>query len=84
MRAESLHVSERTLSRRLKAVTGKSPLSFFQDLRVQQAVHLLQTTSESIESIAAAVGYSDGVTLRTLLRTKLGQGLREIRAQIQN
>ena len=82
--AESLHVSERTLSRKLKAVTGKSPLSFFQDMRVQQAVHLLQTTSESIESIAVAVGYSDGVTLRTLLRTKLGQGLREIRAQIEN
>jgi len=79
--AQSAHVSERTLSRKVKAVTGKSPLSFFQGLRVQQAVHLLQTTTAGIESIASAVGYSDGVTLRTLLRSRLGYGIKEIRGR---
>lgn len=80
--ASALHVSERTLSRRLKALTGKSPLAYFQDKRVQQAVHLLETTSQSIEKVAACVGYSDGVTLRTLLRSKLGRGLKDIRLKI--
>jgi transcriptional regulator GlxA family with amidase domain len=43
-------------------------------------VHLLKTTSHSIERIAAMVGYADGVTLRTLLRRRLGRGVRELRS----
>lgn len=82
--ATGVHASQRTLSRRIKAVTGKSPLGFFQELRVQRAVHLLETTADGIESIASAVGYSDGVTLRALLRDKLGKGVREIRRQARS
>ncbi|MGA3114984.1 MAG: helix-turn-helix domain-containing protein [Syntrophobacteraceae bacterium] len=72
--------SKRTLARRMQAVLGKSPLSYFQDLRVERAVHLLKTTDESVEEIAERVGYSDGVTLRALLRRRLGQGVKEIRS----
>lgn len=78
--ADALATSKRTLQRRLEAVLGKTPLSYFQDLRVERAVHLLKTTRADIESIAAQVGYADGVTLRTLLRRRLGRGVREIRA----
>jgi len=77
--ARSVGTSERTLERRLRAVLGKSPLSFVQDLRVEQAIHRLQTSAQSIEEIADAVGYQDGVTLRALLRKKTGRGLRELR-----
>lgn len=77
--ARSVGTSERTLERRLRAVLGKSPLSFVQDLRVEQAIHRLHTTAQSIEEIADAVGYQDGVTLRTLLRKKTGRGIRELR-----
>lgn len=77
--ARSIGTSERTLERRLQAVLGKSPLSFVQDLRVEQAVHRLQTTAQTIDEIADAVGYRDGVTLRTLLRKKTGRGIRELR-----
>jgi transcriptional regulator GlxA family with amidase domain len=62
-------------------VLGKSPLAFFQDLRVERAVHLLQTTSASVDQIADQVGYADGVTLRTLIRRKLGRGVRELRVR---
>jgi transcriptional regulator GlxA family with amidase domain len=79
--ARTVGTSERTLDRRLRAVLGKSPLSYFQDLRVERAVHLLQTSQVSVEGIAAEIGYSDGVTLRTLLRRKLGRGVREIRSR---
>ncbi|WP_244735165.1 helix-turn-helix domain-containing protein [Mesorhizobium sp. 113-3-9] len=58
---------------------GKTPLSYFQDLRVEQAVHLLKTTSDRVDEIAAKVGYSEGVTLRNLLRRRLRKGVREIR-----
>ena len=74
--------SERTLARRLKTVLGKTPLSYFQDLRVERAVHLLQTSSDSIDLIAAQVGYANGATLRTLLRRRVGRSASELRAGV--
>ena len=71
--------SKRTLARRLRSVLGKTPLSYFQSLRVEHAVHLLKTSTESVDEIAARVGYADGVTLRTLLRRRLNLGIKEIR-----
>ena len=79
--AQAVGASERTLARRLRSVLGKSPLSYFQDLRIERAVHLLRTGSDSVDRIAAQIGYADGVTLRTLLRRKLGRGVRELRAR---
>ena len=79
--ARAVGASERTLARRLHQVLGKTPLSYFQDLRVEHAVHLLKTTKLDIERIAERVGYADGVTLRALLRRRLGRGVREIRAR---
>ena len=79
--ARAIGASERTLGRRLKSILGKSPLAYVQDLRVERAVHLLQTTNESVERIAEQVGYSDGATLRGLLRNKLGKGVRELRGR---
>jgi len=77
--AKSVATSKRTLARRLQTVLGKTPLEYFQSLRVERAVHLLKTTNESVDEIASRVGYEDGVTLRTLLRRKLGRGIKEIR-----
>jgi transcriptional regulator GlxA family with amidase domain len=77
--AVALGASKRTLARRINEVLGKTPLSYFQDLRVEQAVHLLRTTSASVDDIASRVGYANGVTLRNLLRRRLHKGVREIR-----
>jgi transcriptional regulator GlxA family with amidase domain len=79
--ARSVGTSERTLARRLRAVLGKSAIGYVQDLRVERAIHLLETSDADIEEIAAKVGYSDGVTLRNLLRRKTGRGVRELRAR---
>ena len=77
--AEALGTSKRTLARRMESVLGKSPLAFFQDLRIERAVHLLETSEASVDQIAAQVGYTGGVTLRALLRQKLGRSVRDIR-----
>jgi transcriptional regulator GlxA family with amidase domain len=79
--AHAVGASKRTLTRRVNEVLGKSPLSYFQALRVERAVHSLRTSNDDVEKIAAAVGYADGVTLRNLLRRKLGRGIREIRSE---
>jgi transcriptional regulator GlxA family with amidase domain len=77
--AKAAGSSKRTLARRMQSVLGKSPLSYFQSLRVERAVHLLKTGSASVEEVAARVGYTDGTTLRTLLRRQLNVGIKEIR-----
>jgi len=77
--ARSVGASKRTLARRIEHVLGTSPLGYVQRLRVERAVHLLKTTSASVDDIAARVGYGDGATLRTLLRRRLNMGVREIR-----
>jgi transcriptional regulator GlxA family with amidase domain len=79
--ATAARTSKRTLARRMHTVLGKSPLSYFQELRVERAVHLLKTTDESVEVIAERVGYGDAITLRNLLRRRLGHGVREIRSK---
>lgn len=78
--AHELATSPRTLQRRAEAVLGQSPLSYFQDRRVERARHLIETSSMDLDSIAAEVGYADGATLRTLLRRRLGRGVRELRS----
>jgi transcriptional regulator GlxA family with amidase domain len=77
--AKAAGTSKRTLARRTHSVLGKSPQSYFQSLRVERAVHLLRTTGASVDEVAARVGYADGTTLRTLLRHRLGVGVKEIR-----
>jgi transcriptional regulator GlxA family with amidase domain len=78
--AEILATSQRTLTRRLDAVLGKTPIEYIQDLRIERAVHLLKTNKLTVDRIAEQVGYADGQTLRTLLRRRLGKGVRELRA----
>ncbi len=77
--ARAVGSSERTLQRRIRAVLGKPPVSFVQDLRLERAVHLLRVTQRSVDHIAGAVGYGDASTLRTLLRRRLRTGVRELR-----
>jgi transcriptional regulator GlxA family with amidase domain len=80
--ASALSVGTRTLQRRTELVLGKSPLAFFQDLRIERAQHLV-SIGYDLESIASAVGYADSATLRTLLRRRLGRGVRELRAEMR-
>ena len=77
--AKAVGASKRTLARRMQSVLGKSPLFYFQSLRVERAVHLLKTGNASVDEVAAQVGYADGATLRTLLRRRLNVGVKEIR-----
>jgi transcriptional regulator GlxA family with amidase domain len=81
--ASALATSTRSLQRRCNEVLGKSPLAYFQDLRVERAQSLLHGSGLDIEAIAAEVGYDDGATLRTLLRQRLGRGVRDLRAELR-
>lgn len=71
--------SPRTLARRFKLALGTTPQRFVQRLKVERAVHLLETTQESVDAIAAQVGYADPAAFRRVLRREVGRAPRELR-----
>lgn len=70
--SSELAVSPRTLARRIRSATGISPVRFIQRRRLMRAVHLIETTSMSIDAVAAKVGYQDGTALRKLVKREFG------------
>lgn len=82
--AEAAGQSPRTFARRVAAATGLSPIQFLQQLRVERAIELLETTLLSFEEIAFQVGYADPSTLRLLIRRGAGVGPRDVRARARS
>lgn len=77
--AAALALSPRTLARRMHEATGESPLGFIQRLRVDHAVHLLETSCLAFDEIASRVGYQEPAGLRRVLRRRMGQSPSDIR-----
>lgn len=82
--AAAVGQSPRTFARRVTAATGLSPVQFLQQLRVERAVELIETTGLPFEAIAYQVGYSDPSTLRGLIRRGAGLGPRDLRARARS
>jgi transcriptional regulator GlxA family with amidase domain len=70
--ASAVAVSPKTLSRRIVAATGLSPVRFLQRRRVMEAVHLIETTGMTVETVATRVGYQDATALRKIIKRELG------------
>jgi transcriptional regulator GlxA family with amidase domain len=77
--AQELCVSERTLSRHIRAATGRNPLALLQSIRIHKAQALLQNSRLSVDDIAARVGYQDATALRRLLKSTMQSTPRQIR-----
>lgn len=77
--AAAVGQSTRTFARRVHAATGMSPIRFLQQLRMERAIEMLETTSLPFEEVAYRVGYRDPSTLRAVIRQRLGVGPRELR-----
>lgn len=68
--AKVMAVSERTLNRRLKELTGETPKAFIDGIRVSHACTLLSTTNQSVKEIAFSLGYTDDSVFRRLFKQK--------------
>ena len=79
--ARATATSPRTLARKLEKALGTTPLRFVQRLRVAQAVHLIETTQQSVDEVAARVGYADAAAFRRIFRRETGEAPRARRAQ---
>lgn len=79
--AEHCRTSERTLLRRFKESLGVGPVQYVQQLRVQRAKTLLESTRLSLEAIAARCGYQDVSTLHKVFRRWAGLSPADYRAR---
>ncbi|MCA0975248.1 helix-turn-helix domain-containing protein [Halomonas denitrificans] len=70
--AKALAVSDRTLIRRFRAVMNQTPLVYLQELRLETARALLDSSSHSVEEIVVQVGYSDVSSFTRLFRQRVG------------
>ncbi|MEH6579375.1 MAG: helix-turn-helix domain-containing protein [Amphritea sp.] len=70
--AEELAVSQRTLMRRFNSALGIRPLTYLQNLRIEAAKHLLETTDMNIETIIHEVGYEDASSFSRLFQERTG------------
>ena len=66
--AAHCHTSQRTLLRRFQEALGMSPIQYAQQLRVERAKALLESTRLSLEDITGRCGYEDVSTFSKVFK----------------
>lgn len=72
-------LSERTLTRRFAAATGRGPRAYIQRARIQHAMRLLETTADPAGQIQRHVGYTDPAAFRRAFTQATGLSPRRYR-----
>jgi transcriptional regulator GlxA family with amidase domain len=70
--AEAAGMSERTFARSFRQETGVTPAAHVEELRVDAARRLLETTDLTVAAVAAAVGFGRPETLHRSFRRRVG------------
>jgi transcriptional regulator GlxA family with amidase domain len=65
-------VPERTLKRRFKRATGLALIDYVQNLRVERAKRLLESSDRAVDEISYEIGYEDPAFFRRLFRRRTG------------
>jgi transcriptional regulator GlxA family with amidase domain len=65
-------LAERTLKRRFKAATGITLMDYLQNLRIEEAKRLLESSKRAADQISADVGYQDASFFRRLFNRRTG------------
>ena len=81
--ARQFGMSTRSFNRRFKEATGASPTRYIQDIRMESARDLLQSSNLTIADIADRVGYNDVSYFTQLFRKKLGTTPGEYRMTVR-
>jgi AraC-like DNA-binding protein len=69
---EQVHGSVEYLRRRCQKELGRSPMQHLTYMRMQRAKTLLETTQETVDSIAREVGFSDGLVFSRAFKRWIG------------
>ena len=66
-------MSRSAFAARFKALTGKTPLEYMTDWRVQQAESLIEAGEMPLKQIVASLGYVSEAAFRTAFKRRVGQ-----------
>jgi transcriptional regulator GlxA family with amidase domain len=81
--ADQFGMSSRNFSRRFKSAIGKTPMHYLQELRLNTAQDLLQSSNLSISEIADKVGYQDVSHFSQVFRKQLLLSPRDYRTTVR-
>lgn len=76
---EKFDITLRSLNRRFKQASGKSPIQYLQQVRIDNAKELLKTSNLSISEIAYSVGYPDNSYFSALFKKIMSLSPKEYR-----
>jgi transcriptional regulator GlxA family with amidase domain len=65
-------LSMRNFIRRFKHATDQTPIEYLQNLRIEKAKHLLESSKMAFDQITLKAGYEDGNSFRRLFKEKVG------------
>ena len=80
--AAAVNVSKSTLSRKLKSVSGKSPLDFIRIQKMRQAQLWLQDKDRNVTEIAISLGYSDRKYFTSCFKKEFGMTPTDYRKEV--
>lgn len=83
MIASEIGLSATQLSRKIKALTGVSPVDIIRDFRLREARKLVITTDSNFSEIAYSVGFSSPAYLSKCFRDTYGESPTELRTRTQ-
>jgi len=76
-------IPERSLKRRFKSATGSSLIEYIQNLRVEEAKRLLESSQMPVDDISVEVSYEDASFFRRLFKRRTGLSPSEYRRMFQ-
>lgn len=70
--ADQLNVSRGTLSRKIKAIAGQTPLEFIRSIKMKHACRMLQNPNMTVSEVVVSLGYSDHKYFTTTFKDTFG------------
>ena len=81
--AEAMNMSRSTRSRKIKVITGKTPLDFIKDIKMQHACRMLENKTATVADVITALGYSDYKNFTQSFKEAFGMSPGEYQKQIK-
>ena len=81
--AASAQLSRHHFAAKYKKLTGISPIKHFIHLKMERACYLLDTSSESVKTVSAQLGYSDPLYFSRIFKKVIGISPSEYRMRLK-
>lgn len=81
--ADAMNMSRSTLTRKLKAITGRTPLDFIRNIKMKHARRMLEDKDRSVTEVAATLGYFNRKYFTTCFKEEFGMTPSEFQKSMQ-